>query len=206
MLSTRNIIIISAVSVCALIALITTLIVLLKQSNSAADDAQLGFNDLSNTTSNNNTTNNPSVFGLIPGNSNPASIPNPNQASIPNPNQASIPNPNQGFRPDLNPSSTNTTNQNPNTNNGCPNPVIRKEWRELTADEQQRLLNSMTSLKRQPSIMGQANRYDDFVYLHYTYRNQAHSVNNTQQVHDFIFLTHIAASIFFMASRIFITI
>jgi predicted Fe-S protein YdhL (DUF1289 family) len=45
----------------------------------------------------------------------------------------------------------------------------RREWRELSTDEQQEFFTAVNKLKFEvPSQMGLENRYDDFNHIHFT--------------------------------------
>ena len=56
----------------------------------------------------------------------------------------------------------------------CPNPRIRREWRELSSGDQQKFLNAVKALKTRPSSLGRANRYEDFVFMHWGDQSLAH--------------------------------
>lgn len=58
----------------------------------------------------------------------------------------------------------------------CSKPLIRKEWRELTLAQQQKYLKGVRLLMTQKSIMGNANRYEDFSATHMSNANQCHWV------------------------------
>ncbi|KAI8924371.1 hypothetical protein BC831DRAFT_513408 [Entophlyctis helioformis] len=63
-----------------------------------------------------------------------------------------------------------------NTNTGCTNPAVRREWRELSPSEQRAFTDAVNELKRRPSNAGHANRYEDFVALHMDFADVAHVV------------------------------
>ncbi|KAJ3196841.1 hypothetical protein HK101_007455 [Irineochytrium annulatum] len=48
----------------------------------------------------------------------------------------------------------------------CTTPKLRKDFRDLTAAEQQTFFSAMNTLRKTPSLMGRANFYHDFVALH----------------------------------------
>ncbi|KAJ3084140.1 hypothetical protein HK102_000753 [Quaeritorhiza haematococci] len=58
----------------------------------------------------------------------------------------------------------------------CSSVAVRREWRELSEKERQDFLGAVNGLKRAPSTMGQANRYEDFVHLHLISEFDAHGV------------------------------
>nr|KAJ3422768.1 hypothetical protein HK105_006447 [Polyrhizophydium stewartii] len=57
----------------------------------------------------------------------------------------------------------------------CAITATRREWRELSDSERQAFIDAIKALKRQPSQFGQSNRYEDFVFIHYEYKDISHS-------------------------------
>lgn len=58
----------------------------------------------------------------------------------------------------------------------CSNVKIRKEFRELSLQEQESFYRGVNLLKRAPSKDGQLNRYDDYVAMHLAYTEYAHNI------------------------------
>ncbi len=60
----------------------------------------------------------------------------------------------------------------------CSQPLIRKEWRELSEAERQDFINANLCLKKRPSKLnpsiGSPSVYDDLVYVHLTANDEAH--------------------------------
>jgi hypothetical protein len=129
---------------------------------------------------------NQNVNGSSPNQENSPTKPNTN--SISNSNLPFIPMaPNPAASPStpplssiLKPSSSTTTaisSSSPTPSSSflsCTNPRIRKSWRELSDVEKNTFFNAVQQLKKAPSQMGLAGRYDDFVLLHEQVQNTAH--------------------------------
>ncbi|KAJ1334715.1 hypothetical protein BSLG_007870 [Batrachochytrium salamandrivorans] len=62
---------------------------------------------------------------------------------------------------------------------GCAQPLVRREWRELTPDEQTNYVNAVICLKMSPSRLPRTirspSRFDDFAYSHFRALGVAHS-------------------------------
>ncbi|KAJ1326052.1 tyrosinase [Microdochium nivale] len=77
----------------------------------------------------------------------------------------------------------------------CTNPIIRKEWRELTGEEKTEYIRAAKCVRALPSkhysnIPGVVTRMDDFTYTHWLLNNQIHFVANFLPWHRWYLQLH----------------
>lgn len=60
--------------------------------------------------------------------------------------------------------------------NTCTQPLVRKEWRQLTLAQQQQFLKGINMMKQAGSKSGHSNLYEDFVAVHWDNVQYAHNV------------------------------
>lgn len=83
--------------------------------------------------------------------------------------------------------------QQPQQQNGCSNPVVNMEWRELNGDQQRAYLEAVHCLRQSPSILSPNSAgtvWDDLVWIHIQGNNEIHGTAMFLPWHRMMLATH----------------